>query len=62
MQTSFIDQWCDWFAWHPITTTSGRFRLAQAIEDASVKMAEKYGSPKITTREMATMCPLPGAK
>ena len=41
---------------------SCRSRLAQAIEDASVKMAEKYGSPKITTRELATMCPLPATK
>ena len=24
MQTCFINQWLDWFAWHPITTMSGR--------------------------------------
>jgi len=41
---------------------SCRSTLAGAIEDASVKMHTKYGTPKITMRELATMCPLPSIK
>lgn len=36
---------------------SCRSLLAQDIADASVKMAKRYGSPVISVRELASMCP-----
>lgn len=39
-----------------------RSSLAMGIADASLKMAEKYGSPVITMHQLASMCPLPGVK
>lgn len=35
---------------------------AKRIADASVLMHEKYGSDVITMEQIATMCPLPGAR
>lgn len=39
-----------------------RSSLAMGIADASLKMNEKYGSPVITMHQLASMCPMPGAK
>ncbi len=33
-----------------------RSRLAKGIEDASAKMAKKYGTPTISMQQLALMC------
>ena len=38
---------------------SGRAALTKGIADASVLMAERYGTPVITMDTLATMCALP---